>query len=272
MKYALLLLMFTNLRSGFGQELEPVQIAQDLLSTEKKFQVSKYSKGEFKGHPNGKDLKDLKPVSFRVLYQSSNNAVVNITLKDTKGKGFDSYLHFEKDENWKISAFRALALTGVHQQILSAYENLNDKQIDSLATIESKQNTKSLNRKSDLKFEIGNIKLILEFDDNIIKHFKNHEQEFENLRLEWLRLKENNTSNTEIDRVLSNRFKNLLLNGLNSYTLVCDDCLEMVIGGMVDNIVGYLFISDKSKLPKMSAKRLIMLREIGNGWYLFKTT
>ena len=41
---------------------------------------------------------------------------------------------------------------------------------------------------------------------------------------------------------------------------------------MIDNTVGYLYVHDRENLPKMNPSRIIMIREIGSGWYLFKTT
>ena len=48
--------------------------------------------------------------------------------------------------------------------------------------------------------------------------------------------------------------------------------LDFSIGGMVDNTVGYLFVNDKKDLPAMSDNRVNMLREIGDGWYIYKTS
>ena len=49
-------------------------------------------------------------------------------------------------------------------------------------------------------------------------------------------------------------------------------CFNFLIGGILDNAVGFLFVKDKSDLPEMSERGIIMLREIGDGWYLYKTT
>jgi hypothetical protein len=49
-------------------------------------------------------------------------------------------------------------------------------------------------------------------------------------------------------------------------------CLVFSIGGMMDNTVGFLYVKDKKHLPKMDDSGVIMIREIGDGWYLYKTT
>lgn len=50
------------------------------------------------------------------------------------------------------------------------------------------------------------------------------------------------------------------------------NCINFLIGGMVDNYVGYIYVKDKKDLPEMNADRVIMIREIENGWYIYKTT
>ena len=44
------------------------------------------------------------------------------------------------------------------------------------------------------------------------------------------------------------------------------------IYGSFKNEVGYLYIKDKTKLPKMTPNSVIMLRELSDGWYIYKTT
>jgi hypothetical protein len=41
---------------------------------------------------------------------------------------------------------------------------------------------------------------------------------------------------------------------------------------MLDNTVGYLYVKDKEDLPEMTDRRVIMIREISDGWYIYKTT
>ena len=97
-------LLITNL--SFGQNIEPIDLAKKLLNQEEVFDnIDKYSTGEFKGHPNGQDFDKNVQLKFRLLNQSENTAVVNVTIKDSIDVGLDTYLHFEKDSIWKINAF-----------------------------------------------------------------------------------------------------------------------------------------------------------------------
>ena len=41
---------------------------------------------------------------------------------------------------------------------------------------------------------------------------------------------------------------------------------------MIDNSVGYLYCKNPDDVPLMSDNGYIMIRDLGNGWYLYKTT
>jgi hypothetical protein len=50
------------------------------------------------------------------------------------------------------------------------------------------------------------------------------------------------------------------------------NCLNFLIGGLLDNTVGFIYVKNKKDLPVMSPDKIIMIREIGNGWFIYKTT
>ncbi|OGX82932.1 hypothetical protein [Hymenobacter glacialis] len=51
----------------------------------------------------------------------------------------------------------------------------------------------------------------------------------------------------------------------------CTSCLEFVIGGKVRSTVGLLYQPAASLLPAMHPDHLIVLKPLGDGWYLYKT-
>lgn len=261
---------------GYSQNIEPIDLAKKLLSKDEFENIDKYSTGEFNGHPNAQDFDENVSFSYRVLDQAENTAVINVTIKDSAGTGLDTYLHFEKDSIWKINAFRALAMTGMLEQIKNEFEKLTDTEIDSLIEAEKDEKHKMFESKEDFKNKIGNIKLTLEFDDNIIKHFNENKDEFE--RLKNLALSEIETIDSNVERsskLLENldfEYKKILIASISNGGYGLDNCLNFYIGGLVDNEVGYIYVKDKKDLPKMNPNRIIMIREIGDGWYLYKTT
>ena len=78
------------------------------------------------------DLQSGTVTHFLLLGQTSKKAVVAMTILDSTGKGFDSYLHFEKDSLWKMHAFRALAMTGMIAGAKEELEKMTAKQVDDL--------------------------------------------------------------------------------------------------------------------------------------------
>ena len=255
-----------------AQEFEPLELVQKVF-TDKDFakKTDRYSTGEYKGHPNASDLSKDTKLNFRLLDKSENTAVVNVTILDSLGSGIDTYVHLEKGKDWKIIAFRALAMTGFMEQALLEMEKMTEEQIDTLIQ-HDKETFKS---KEDFYQELENIKLTLALDDTIIEHFKNNREKFEKLKNELINTEfdkdEQSYRKINLGEQIKSDYKKLSINTIST-SFNCERCYELVIGGMIDNTVGYLYIPNKQDVPKMNSSRMIMIREIGNGWYLFKTT
>lgn len=249
----------------------PLDVAQSVFSKEGFPDVKKYATGEYEGDFSGKDLADSLTTKFTLLEQKENTAVVAMTVLTPSGKGGDFYLHFGKDKFWKIYAVRGLAMTGIIEGALHEIENMTPQQVDE--AIKQGQ----FKSKEDYDFSLGNSRLTLALDDDIIKHFEKHKAEFESIKnaaleqLKTIKIRENGS--TRMIENLKPDYRKLFISGVryDDY-LVGGNCLSFTIGGMLDNTVGYLYASNKIDLPEMSPNRLIMLKEIGDGWYLYKTT
>lgn len=271
-----------------SQELEPLELVEKVF-TEQEFipEIAKYSSGEYNGNPSVNDLAEGTNTSFRLLNQTNKTAVVNVTLTDSLGKGFDTYVHLmkttysdgefdnyveKKETNWKIVAFRALAMTGMLEDILQEMEGMTENQLDSFLI--SDMGKETFESKEDFYREMENIKLNLALDNEIIEHFESNRQGFEILKDEILEIEANDTSDYKernLGEKIKTKYKKLLISTVSD-SFYCTDCIKFVIGGMIDNSVGYMYIPNENQVPDMSPSRLIMLREIGGGWYLFKTT
>jgi len=233
-------------------------------------ELPKYSTNEYKGQPNANNLNEDAILNFKILEELEKSAVVNITLTDSCGKGLDFYIHLKHDSIWKISAFRGLAQTGIIEQVLFMYGNLNESQVDSLLA-EDQSGFKS---KEDFYQKMFNMRLTIALDDDIIAHFKKNEKAFNQLKKKVMNSPID--EKTYYNKILldSNTLEdanNLLITGV-SFSESCSRCYQFLIGGILDNTVGYLYIPKGVEPPKMSPSPLILLRPIGNGWYLFKTT
>ncbi len=276
----LFILIISTTTIAFGQNLEPLELAKKIFSKEPFPNIEKYVAGEYEGKPNGQDIQSGSITRFLLLGQTNSKAVVAMTILDSSGQGLDTYLHFEKDSIWKMHAFRALAMTGIIEQMKNELEKMTAKQVDEQIEKSKKAKNKEhviFASREDYNFELGNARLILELDENIIKHFLMNRAEFERIKEAALKELENKTRDgkrsLKLAENLKSDYRKLFVASVSygGYELG-GKCLDFSIGGMLDNTVGFLYIKDKKDLPEMNDSRVIMIREIGNGWYLYKTT
>jgi hypothetical protein len=255
-----------------AQELQPLDIAKKIFSKQPFKDINHYITDEYKGVPNGKNINKGDSINYLLLEQNENTAVVALAITDSTGKGVDWYLHFKKENVWKVCAMRALAMTGMIEQAAIELEKMTPQQINDMivASKKSKDDDDSfIKSMDDYNFELGNSKLTIETDEHIINHFLNNRKEFERLKDSALIQGQhlNNEQYTLIQN-LKPDYRKLFISSV-SYR---HDCLDFSIGGMLDNTVGYFYVTDKKNLPQMNPRNMIMIREIGNGWYIYKTT
>lgn len=264
----------------YGQTYEPLDLAKKIFGKDSLPNIDNYTTGEYKGRPNGQDLQSGSTTKFTLLGQTDKTAVVAMTILDSLGKGLDTYLHFEKDTIWKVSAFRALALTGIIEQVKIGLEQMTPQQVDAMIKL-SKKNKKSkelamFSSKEEYEFELGNARLTLELDDNIAKHFLTNKKEFERLKnLALTQLEKQDVDEQRSMKLiedLKTDYQKLFISSVSTGGYELGNCINFLIGGMVDNSVGYIYVKDKKDLPEMNSDRVIMIKEIGNGWYIYKTT
>jgi hypothetical protein len=262
-----------------GQVFEPLEIAKIIFEKDSLPDIGNYVSGEYKGRPNGQDLPKGSTQKFSLLEQTEKTAVVGMTVLDSLGKGMDTYLHFRRDTGWKMIAFRSLAMTGTLEQIKIGLENMSSEQIDEMIAKSKKLKNRHFAMfasREDYNFQLGNAKLILEMDDNIVEHFSRNQTEFERLKNAALtQLMNENISEEKSIRLIQNLktdYQRLFISSVSSGDYELGNCINFLIGGMLDNSVGYIYVKDKKDLPEMNPNGIIMIREIGNGWYIYKTT
>jgi hypothetical protein len=265
----------------YGQGYEPLALAKKIFGRDSFPNLGEYITGEYKGDPNGQYFPNDIRLVFGLLQQTDKRAVVALTILDTSGKGIDTYLHFEKDTVWKMNAFRALAMTGIIEQVKYDLEQMKPEQVDSIIAKSKKKKGKEdytpFNSREEYDFKLGNATLTIDLDENITKHFLQNQAAFErikNLALTELKGKMKNEEDriTLLDNYKTD-YRKLFIESVSSggYEF-CGKCLSFLIGGIIDNSVGYLFVENKEDLPEMDPDSIIMIKEIGNGWYIYKTT
>jgi len=263
----------------YGQTFEPLDLAKRIFGNDSLPNIANYITGDYKGRPNGQDLQKGSTKTFTLLGQTEKTAVVAMTILDSLGKGLDTYLHFEKDTIWKMIAFRALAMTGIIEQVKTELEKMTPQQVDDIIAKSKKKKKDDFSMFSsiqDYNFELGNAKLTLELDDKIAKHFLINQAEFERLKNFALKQLEKEKAHEErsikLIENLKADYQKLFISSVLTGGYELGNCINFLIGGMVDNSVGYIYVKEKKDLPRMNPSRIIMIKEIGNGWYIYKTT
>ncbi len=281
MKISVLLFSITVFLSVtcISKDLEPLPLAQKIFGNDSVPNIADYITGEYIGRPNGTDIPKGSSKKFLLLGQSENTAVVSLTTIDTTGKGIDLYLHFLKENTWKIAAVRFLSLSGIIEYKVKALERLSSKQIDSIIKnppVETKgKKMIKFSSRDEYNFLLGNAKLTLALDDSIASHFEKNKEKFEKIKeLAFKQMEKAKKGDFDVQffKNLEKQYQKCLISSLFFGNNRLQNCLIFQIYGSFKNEVGYLYIKDKTKLPKMEPNAVIMLRELGNGWYLYKTT
>ncbi len=264
----------------YGQKFEPLALAKKLFGKDSVTNMGDYITGEYKGQPNGQSFPKDVIIVFSLLGQKDKTAVVAMTILDSSGNGLDTYLHFEKDTVWKMNAFRALAMTGIIEQVKIELEKMTPQQVDDIIARSKKKKKNDFSMftsREDYYFQLGNAKLTIELDANIAKHFLTNQAEFERINNVVFNELESKNGNEEgklklLENVKAD-YRKLFISSVSfgDYE-VCSNCLNFLIGGILDNTVGYLFIKDRKDLPEMNPDGIIFIKEIGNGWYIYKRT
>lgn len=261
-----------------GQTDSPLALAKTIFAKDSFPSIDKRITGEYNGHPNGTDLPVNVSTHFLLLGQNEKTAVVNLTITDSLGHEFDSYLHFIKEDVWKVTAFRALAMTGMIEEIHKELKSMTDAQIDSIIDF-SKNDTLGrgmYKSRMEYEYELGKYGLIIASDNELISHFEKNRSIFEMIKnsvlLEIDTLNIDEERGLRIGEGLKAKYNSLFISSISIGGFQFGNALNFKIGGMIDNTVGYIFVNEKEDLPRMNPSRIIMIREIGKGWYLYKTT
>jgi hypothetical protein len=261
-----------------AQNYDPLTLTKKIFSRTDFPEVKNYVTGEYNGRPNGKDIKNGLDISFLLLGQTPTTAVVNVTLTDSTGKQLDLYLHFIKQNTWKACAFRALAMTGIIAKVHDDLAKMTPAQIESVIAA---PHTDSVDRrdfksKEEYEFMLGNAGLTLASDRELTEHFNKNKAKFVALKNELLAkgllTKHDTTNLIESNPEIKKHIRELLLDNVLPNFEETENSLDFLIGGIIDNAVGYFYFQNPKDVPEMSPNHFIMIKALGDGWYLYKTT
>jgi len=279
MKYLLLLfcLWLPGAATAAPIPLQPLQIAEQFVAHAGWPPMKEYLCCEVAGQAKRQTLGQQIPLPLRrtcqLVQQDSATAVVAVELRDSANRR-DFYLHFRREaEGWKLGAIRNLAMTHLGPPMVALLSAMPPTEV---AEYDRKHPD------ADHAFTVGNLRLWTSADAEIADHFQRNRAEFEEMRRlvqagqyfdaplapDEEAAEQAANANPAVHALL----RRLFLGRVTRRETGCSTCLEFVIGGKVSSTVGLLYQAQPAQLPAMSPAHLIILKPLGEGWYLFKTT
>ena len=251
--------------------LSPLQIVENYVSPEgfpgkMKFFCCELYNEWYADSTLGQQLPKKVLRECKLISQDSAHAVVAVWLHDSLTSR-DVYFFLMKNKNWTVYAIRTLVMSDVAKKELARLDTIPENQ-------RGKIYTKS--HPNSYEFECENLKLWGSSDTALSIYFQNHKKEF--LKLQNLMQKKgfygkNDTlvNDGQTNKKIKKITDKLLIRNID-YDKRYPTCVFYIIGGMIDNTVGYMYQPDPKKIPKVMETHYIYLRSVGNGWYVFKTT
>jgi hypothetical protein len=165
----------------------------------------------------------------------------------------DCYFYLVREESWKVQAMRSMALTGLLHKVLEELETSSD-------------------RPEDADSIRDNIVLTLSTDAELRAWFGRNRPSLERLVAAAQPELEPGARGIADDDGVHAGIE-AMLRGLNlqSISLSRTGNVEIVIGGVVDNTVGFLF-APADEPPGIDPTSYIWVEKLADGWYLFRTT
>lgn len=278
MKYLLLLLLPWLTGAALAPPaLPPLQIAEQFVAPIGWPEMKDYLCCEVAGQAKKQTLGQQIPVRQRrrceLIHQDSATAVVAVELRDSASRR-DFYLHFRHDSTgWKLGAIRSLAMTHLGPPMVALLTGLPKAEI---ADYDRKHPDASH------AFTVGNLRLWTSADVDIAAHFQRHRPDFQQLlhRVQAGKFfaaapgpdEPTAEQAANADPAVHALLRRLFLGRVTRRATECGSCLAFVIGGKTNSSVGLLYQPEAASLPAMSPNGLIVLRPLGDGWYLYKTS
>ena len=185
--------------------------------------------------PNGIEigLRELEKTPKREIYA---------VLLSKGGKSQDWYIYLVNEQNkWKISAVRNLALPGLFFMVLEEVQSKTD-------------------RTKEEEYHYQNMLLTLKLDSELKEFLLKN---IDSLNAIAAEATQGLPSATETAKKLNLNFVEY-----DAETGIVD----VNIGGILDNSVGYIFVPKSSTVPRMTDDNYIYIEHVSGNWYVYKTT
>lgn len=203
---------------------------------------------------------------FNLLYQDTGRAVITVWLHDST-TSMDVYFYLQHRTVWTVYAVRSL--------VMKDFAKAELKRLDSIPVAQRGKPYANISNHT-WQFDYDNTTLWGKSDTLLAQYFYANKTAF--LKLEKMRaknfpLKASDTLkiSLSVDKKMRKAMNKLLLREI----LLDPNAKGTVlyhIGGVLDNSVGYMYQPDPAKVPAVTAGYFILIRPLGGGWYLYKTT
>ena len=254
--------------------LPPLRIAEQFVAPAGWAALKRYlcceAAGQAKTQTLGQQIPPRVARTCQLVRQDSATAVVAVELRDSTSRR-DFYLHFRRDSaGWKLGAIRNLAMTHLGPPMVALLAAMPPAEV---AAYDRKH------PEATHAFTLGNLRLWTSADADIAAHFHRQQAEFEKLLhvlrqggyLEATKGVVTDEAAANADPAVHALLRRLWLGRVTRAAPGCGSGLAFVIGGKNDSTVGLLYQPEPARLPAMHPDGLMVLRPLGEGWYLYKT-
>lgn len=216
--------------------------------------------------PDFSDLISHHSFTFREFPVDSNFQIISVTALDSLKNGFDFYLHFKKKENnWQLANVCRLSRAVVADLWMVHF---TDQEVDSI--INSNDPEKLLYSREQFERIQQLYELTMSLDDSIVSYFKLNLESFNKLSDSYHQFrKENGQKITMNEGTLFSINEDKLI--ITEIIEAPDELLVFLIRNTYKGSVGYMHCPQENRLPDVLKNgKVIFIREIGDGWYMFK--
>jgi hypothetical protein len=177
-----------------------------------------------------------------VLSESGDSAVYRFTYSNSERAGDWYAFLVREDQVWKLSAVRTLAIPRFVRELR---DSLRAK-----ATRDEKE-----------EIELAKMDLMFSADIELKAYLSDHIVVFRSIAHRLLNGESAADLKSESDKIK-----------IDHLSITKEGWVQFIIGGVLDNAVGYIFVPAGKDPPTMSEENLILVERVKDGWFLIKTT
>ncbi|NOS82694.1 MAG: hypothetical protein E8D46_08485 [Nitrospira sp.] len=190
----------------------------------------------------GQMLREDLKLTPRLIEKKPPRAVYAVEAK-REDTIVDWYVFLREEQHtWKLEALRSLALTGPIQVLIERLRNVP-------------------NRSPEQERDYQNFLLTLASDQQLKAYLRTHHQQLQALA----DLAQAGHVSEATARAKAQSLHLVELSGDKKI-------IQIVIGGILDNTVGFMRVTPGASVPTMDPKEYIYIEQVVDNWYVYKTT